>query len=82
MTQAALLDASVGGTANRLRDAHIANNIKVNRVHPSDEWFRTVLASINESDAMSWFVSPSVSEQIDALRIMNMIQKKRTCDSN
>ena len=61
MTQAALLDASVGGAANGLRDAHIANNIKVNRVHPSDEWFRTVLASINESDAMSWFAS-SVSE--------------------
>ena len=75
MAHAALLDASVGGTANGLRGAHIANSIKVNRVHPSDEWFRTVLASVNESDATSWFTS-LVFEQIGMLRTMNMIPKE------
>ena len=47
MACVAVLDAFVGGCANGMHTAHTLFGLDVNPVVPSDEWFRTILSSVD-----------------------------------
>ena len=76
MMRAAILDTSVGGAANGMREALGAlGDGKAYRAVPSDEWFRLRMHEINEETMVSQFKS-AVSSQLSGLESLGRVPSK------
>ena len=74
MIRAAVQDASVGGCANGVRVSRESFGIKEGRAVPSDEWFRSILSSVDEKELIQVFATV-VSLQLGELNRLGLLPR-------
>ena len=74
MMRAAVQDASVGGCANGVRVSRESFGIKEGRAVPSDEWFRSILSSVDEKELIQ-VLATVVSLQLGELNRLGLLPR-------
>lgn len=68
MMHAAVMNTSVGGVANGIKDIDKARNAILGRPIPSDQWFNNIMSKTNPKDAISSF-------SVMVFRLLSMLAK-------